>query len=419
MRVLVVSSMFPNRQLPNLGIWVKEQTDLLSKHNPVSVVSPTPYVPNTRLFRKSRWFIHLQSYTEIPEREKICNTTVFHPRFFALRISDRSRLNIFGVASLIQVLLYLFSIVIFLIRNRDHIRKTEIIHAYGIIPDGFCAVILSKFVKKPVVLTILGGELYNNIQKLFLRGIMSYTLGKSSHIICVSEMLKDTALGVRGRINDRISVIPNGVNTTLFRPLPLKKIRRKLGLPLDKKIILSVGNLSPLKGHKYLIEATRLVLKKRQDITIVIVGSGVKEGKLKQLAVRLGLAETIIFVGQKKHEEVPAWMNTCNLFVLPSIKESFGVVIIEAMACGKPVVASRVGGVPEIISRDDLGILVEPANPESLSKAILSALERKWLAELIRDYSRQYSWINISKRIQEVYSTVINSTTHLHSENET
>jgi glycosyltransferase involved in cell wall biosynthesis len=204
-----------------------------------------------------------------------------------------------------------------------------------------------------------------------------------------------------------LGVIPNGYDEKVFKPFSSLEARKKLGLPLSKKVLLSVGNLVDVKGHTYLIDAMRMVFSKRNDVILVIVGSGSLKETLQRKTRELGLDGKILFAGQKKHEEIPVWMNACDVFILPSLCESFGVVIIEAMACGKPVVGTRVGGIPEIIRRDDVGILVKPADPESLSEGILETLDREWVTETILEYARQYSWANIVEQIISVYHEVL------------
>ena len=201
-------------------------------------------------------------------------------------------------------------------------------------------------------------------------------------------------------------LIPNGYNENLFKPISMHKARTKLNLPLNKKIILCVGNLVSVKGHSYLIDAMQIVTRKRDDVILIIVGSGFLMKKLQKKAMELGLNGKILFIGEKKHEEIPIWMNACDVLVLPSLNEGFPTVIPEAMACGKPVIATYVGGVPEAISSSELGTLVAPKDPEALSQAILEGLSHDWLHEKILVEAKRYSWSNIVKQIIAVYESV-------------
>jgi glycosyltransferase involved in cell wall biosynthesis len=111
--------------------------------------------------------------------------------------------------------------------------------------------------------------------------------------------------------------------------------------------------------------------------------------------------------GGKPHDEIPLWMNACDLFVLPSLNEGNPTVLPEALGCGKPFVGTKVGGVPEVIASDDYGLLVEPADPEGLAEKILVALDREWDREMILAYAERYTWENIAKEIMGVYEQVL------------
>ena len=119
-------------------------------------------------------------------------------------------------------------------------------------------------------------------------------------------------------------------------------------------------------------------------------------------------SEKVLLIGSKKHEEIPIWMNTSDIFILPSLQEGFPTVIPEAMACGKPVVATKVGGVPEAIYSDELGILVPPKDSESLSWAILEVLDRKWDPNIILEHAKKYSWSELAKQILLTYRKALN-----------
>jgi glycosyltransferase involved in cell wall biosynthesis len=114
-----------------------------------------------------------------------------------------------------------------------------------------------------------------------------------------------------------------------------------------------------------------------------------------------------VLAGGKPHDEIPLWMNACDVFVLPSVRESFGVVQIEAMACGKPVVATLNGGSEEVIISDDYGLLVEPGDPDDLAEKILVALDREWDREEILTYVERFMWENIAEETMGVYTQIL------------
>jgi glycosyltransferase involved in cell wall biosynthesis len=168
----------------------------------------------------------------------------------------------------------------------------------------------------------------------------------------------------------------NGIDRERFRPLDRGEACRKLGLATERRRILYVGNLLPVKGPVILASAARRL----PDVDVIFVGSG---------------TETIMTghcVGARPHEEIPLWMNACDVLCLPRLNEGLPNVVLEAMACGLPVVASRVGGVPEVVRDGINGFLVSPSNSGALADALHRALSTKWDCESIRASVSQFNW---------------------------
>lgn len=173
-----------------------------------------------------------------------------------------------------------------------------------------------------------------------------------------------------------------------------------------------MGNLVEIKGHKYLIEAMKKVVKRRKDVLCIIVGSGKLKNKLKSQIETLGLKNHVKLVGGKLHQEIPIWMNACDVFVLPSLAEGNPTVMFEALGCGKPFVGTKVGGVPEIIASEDYGISVEFKNPKELAEKILIGVDTEWDYEKIRKYAEQFTWEYIAKEILKTYKTLLMQNEH-------
>jgi len=230
-------------------------------------------------------------------------------------------------------------------------------------------------------------------------------LNTADHVITVSQSNLECIKKMD--VSTPVTVIPNGFRSDLFHPRDTSECRKVLNLPQDKKIILTVGNLEPVKGQKYLVDAIQNLIWERKDIQCIIIGTGRLQTALKRQIHSLGLNDYIMLAGRKSHDEIPLWMNACDLFVLPSLSESFGVVQIEAMACGKPVVATRNGGSEEIVISEDYGLLTGVADPNPLAEKIQVALDRDWDREKILRYAEQFKWENIAKEIIEVYYRVL------------
>lgn len=289
--------------------------------------------------------------------------------------------------------------------KRDRI-ECDLIATHFLWPNGYAGARLKQVYGVPLVVTAHGYDIYS----LPFRGqkwkdLIVWTLESADAIITVSGRNKECIRELG--ITKQVQVIPNGFRSDLFYPCDQAECRLTLGLPLNKKIILTVGNLVEVKGHQYLVEAMVDVIAKRQDVLCVIVGSGSLKKKLNQYIHSLRLEGHVMLAGGKPHDEIPLWMNACDLFVLPSMRESFGVVQIEAMACGKPVVATRNGGSEEVIISDEHGLLVEAADPKDLAEEILVALDRKWDQEAILAYAGHFMWENIAEEIMGVYTKVL------------
>ena len=288
--------------------------------------------------------------------------------------------------------------------KKKHIRF-DLIHSHFTWSSGYVGAKLKEKYNVPCVATAHGYDIYDlPFKDHEWKEKIEYVLNAADYVITVSnsnlECIKKLS------VETPVKVIPNGFRGDLFYPRDLEECRKISNLSINKKVILTVGSLVEIKGHKYLIEAMHEVLKHRKDVICIIVGGGALKYKLKNQIKNLGLENHVKLIGGKPHNEMPIWMNACDVIVLPSLRESFGIVQIEAMACGKPVVATYNGGSEEIITSEDCGYLVEPANPEELAEKILIALDKEWDGEKIRRYAERFRWENIVKEILEVYKRV-------------
>lgn len=278
----------------------------------------------------------------------------------------------------------------------------DLIHAHYTWHPGAVAVELKKDFNVPVVLT---EHTHVTLYKAIKREDLTYfrTWKQCDAIIRVNK--KDIPLFKK--FNKYTVNIPNGFDENRFYRMDEKECRGKLNLPTNRKLILTISNLTGVKGHKYSIKAMEEIIKSRKDVLYIIGGSGSLKDKLQRQINDTNLQNYIKLVGFIPHDKVSLWMNACDLFILPSLSESFGIVQVEAMACGKPVVATYNGGSEEIIASSDYGYLVEPGNSEQLAEKILIALDKEWNEEEIRIYAEQFAWENIAKEIVELYKKVM------------
>jgi len=376
---------FIKDQVTNIKPYVKEVTILMPTPSFSRIVLKLPYLE--RYFRFLR--LAAESYNDLQGYRHFC------PKYFTLPVDVLRRRNCYLAAeSCVSVL------------SKNNV-DFNLMHAH-FLENGFIGARLKNLYEKPLVVTAHGGDVYDlPFRDHWYNSLARFVLTEADQVITVCKFNAEKLLSL-GVSSNKLHVIPNGYDERLFKPIPAAKAREKLGLPQNKKILLSVGNLVDVKGHAYLIGTISLVLRKRKDVLLIIVGSGPLKELLQSMVKKYRLEDHVMLAGGRRHEEIPIWMNASDIFILPSLQEGFPTVIPEAMACGKPVVATKVGGVPEAIYSDELGILVPPKDSESLSWAILEVLDRKWDPNIILEHAKKYSWSELAKQILLTYRKALN-----------
>lgn len=264
-------------------------------------------------------------------------------------------------------------------------HRINLIHAHWVIPTGFIAVLAKKITHVPVLLSAHGADinLYPRKNRLLFK-IAAFSLRHANEITAVSEELKNKIRNEFGIISKRITVVSCGVDLETFRPMDQKNAREKLKLPQQAKIVLFIGDLIPLKGLHHLIESIPDILKRQDQAVFLIIGKGFFERDLANMVENRGLKPHVRFMGAVPNEEVPLWLNAADLLVLPSTSEGTPVVVMEALSCGVPVVASRVGGIPELVKDGENGLLVKSDDPNSLGEALIRLLTDDRLLQTLR-----------------------------------
>ncbi|MDO8885285.1 glycosyltransferase family 4 protein [Candidatus Oleimmundimicrobium sp.] len=265
----------------------------------------------------------------------------------------------------------------------------DLIHAHYLFPTGFLALFPHFVRRKSLVVTAHGSDVNFGQSSRFFRSLIKFTCKRATIVIFVSEDLAEKAKSLYSISSEKIRVIDCGVDTEVFLPQDKIRLREKLSLPLDRKIILFVGNLVKVKGVNFLIESIPDILSSEPNLLTVIIGEGELEEKLKIQVKSLGIENFVQFEGFKSHYEIALWMGASDLFVLPSLSEGFGLVVLEALSSGTPVVASKVGGIPELVKDGENGFLVEPANSHNMAKKIGFLLKK------------DENYLNMSKKARE------------------
>jgi glycosyltransferase involved in cell wall biosynthesis len=394
--LLIITSAFPYGNNYK-GIFIKEQLKHIQYgFNKVYVVSPLSYFP--KILLHSNHFKKYSGYSECPINYHFGKVDVFFPRYIPLPVNIdtfmrvRNRIGMLAAKRVLEKKSISF----------------DIIHAHFILPSGYIGAKVKEKFHKPLIITAHGGDVYEAPFKneKWLE-ITKDALSNSDRIITTSLRNRDILIGKLEVNKKKITVIRNGFDEDLFFPIDKKLARNRLSLPHNKKILLSIGNFTEIKGHKYLIQSMKNVIQVHKDVLCVIIGHG-DRSKLDELIFSLGLSKIVKIINGVPHESIPLWINACDLFILPSLDEGSPTIIPEVWGCGKPVIATSVGGVPELFESNDVGFMVKEKNSEDISNSINLALNREWNTKAIAEYAKQrYTWDLISNEILKVYLKLI------------
>lgn len=398
MKVLVISHMYPSVFNEMSGIFVHHQVKaLVAKGIKVQVVSPVPWAPFPVNHLSSKW----KSYSNIPERTVYDGINLWHPRYLtfprAWFFSSSGQRMYRGIKDVMQKIYQEF--------------QFDLIHAHVALPDGFAAMKIKYLYHKPMITTIHGQDLYITINKnKNCKVALNKVFKKADKIITVSSKLKKMAANDIG-FNDKIMVIGNGVP---FNKIIAKKDNTLSGKMANSKIILSASSLFYRKGIYFNLRAFSKLVDKYTDLKYQIIGDGPEKNRLKKFAIDLGINNQVEFLGKLSHENVLSYMARADIFSLPSWNEGFGVVYIEAMAQGKPVIGCRGEGIEDFVEHKKTGMLVKPKNIDNLVEALDFLLSFPDEARIIGVKARNlvlenYTWEKNAGKMMEVYQEVLDN----------
>ncbi|MGI4854102.1 MAG: glycosyltransferase [Janthinobacterium lividum] len=279
-------------------------------------------------------------------------------------------------------------------RLLPHVRawRPDVILNYVVYPDGYAAVRIGEALGVPVVLTAIGSDL-NRIPGRLVRSLTQSTLRRADFTTTVSGDLLRTAR-MLGADPARSAAILNGCDTTVFHPRDRQAARAALGVAAEAKVILYAGRLDLRKGLRELVEAVAGLHLREPDLRCYLLGDGPDKPVLQQAIARHGLENTVLFVPAAQTETVAQWMAAADVFTLPSYKEGCPNVVLEALASGRPVVATDVGGIPELMDAQS-GRLVPAMDAAALETALEETLRQQWGAESIAARHHR-SWQDVS-----------------------
>ena len=376
LRLLTFSTLFPHAGRPNHGIFVENRLrHLLATGEATStVVAPVPWFPS-RAARFGDWARHAMA-DRVETRDGL---EIHHPRYLQLpKIGMLAAPPALFAAGALAIR-----------RAMAEGRTIDLIDAHYLYPDGVAAVALGRAFGKPVVVTARGSDVTQYPDHAGPRRLIKWAIAESAALISVSEGLRQALIGL-GAPAEKVTTLRNGVDLSRFREVDGRSLRASWDR--TGPVLLSVGHLIERKGHHLAIES----LTNLPGWTLVIVGEGPERGRLEALAGRLGVSERVVLAGAQPHDRLATYYSAADILVLASSREGWANVLLEAMACGTPVVASNIPGNPEVVQQPAAGMVVVENSAACFATTIAALYATKPDHTATRRYAEGFSWESTS-----------------------
>jgi teichuronic acid biosynthesis glycosyltransferase TuaC len=387
MRLLTLTTLYPNAEQINHGIFVETRLRHLLASGQIEsrVIAPVPWFPS----RHPR-FGRYAGYARVPHEDTRAGIAVQHPRYTVIPKIGMHLTPLLMANSLKPVMAKMIS------DGYDF----DLIDAHYFYPDGVAAMMLAKHFNKPVVITARGTDINLIAQHSLSKKMVLWAARNADGVITVCQALKNEMIRL-GVADHHITPLRNGVDLQRFHPQDRVQIRQELGL--SRKTLLTVGALNEHKGHHLVIQALPLL----PDVELMIVGSGPDEQKLKSLAQQTGVADRVRFIGSVPQTGLIRYYNAADIMVLMSSREGWANVLLEAMACGTPVIASDVGGSAEVITSSDAGRLIAVRTSPVLAGAVKLLFEQYPDRAATRRYAQRYSWDDTTAGQLQLFKAIL------------
>ncbi|MEO8004049.1 MAG: glycosyltransferase family 4 protein [Betaproteobacteria bacterium] len=391
MKILTFSTLYPNAIRPGHGIFVEARLRHLLASGKVEskVVAPVPWFPSA-----NPRFGDYAAFAKVPREEHRHGIDVAHPRYAILPkvgMSLAPFLLAAGARSAISAI----------IKNG---YDFDLIDAHYFYPDGIAAVLLGKHFGKPVVITARGSDVNLISGYRIPRRMIQWAARNAAGMVTVAGALRDKLLAL-GAPGERIEVLRNGVDLQFFCESDRDSSRNRLGF--KRTTLLSVGHLIPLKGHDIAIRALKLL----PDLDLVIAGDGPERNALASLAQELALGDRVSFAGSLPQMELRHYYAAADALVLASSREGMANVLLESMACGTPVIATAVGGSPEVVAAPAAGLLMKARTPEALASAVRKLLTSPPARAATRRYVEGFGWDATTAGQLELFGRILSEGT--------
>jgi teichuronic acid biosynthesis glycosyltransferase TuaC len=379
-RIALVTNFFPNSEQPYRGTSTYQLVRRLATFADVDVVCPLPRYPK---WLQPRSFDHRQVNLD----HSLPDTNVKYIEFPAIPVVSRA-LN--GKVCSSHLL--------------SHIRSLapDLILNYWLYPQGYAAVEIAEKLGVPSIVGSIGTDL-NAISDSVTRFFTRLTLQRATSVVTKSDSLRREAIRL-GAEPAKTHVVLNGCDTAIFRISDRRQARTELKVSAQDQLIVYVGRLARTKGLLELVEAFSILCRRNRAVQLALIGDGPDQPIITECAQRLLVAEHVRFVSPQSPWGVSRWLAAATLLALPSYFEGCPNVVLEATSCGRPVVATRVGGIPEIVD-ERCAVLAAPRDVAGLASALEIALDRDWNENVIANHFRR-SWEDMAR---ELYAVCLSS----------
>lgn len=281
--------------------------------------------------------------------------------------------------------------------------KPDVVLAYWVYPDGYAALRTARKLGVPCIVGALGSDIH--VRSGINDRMTRKTIAGVDALLTVSEAMRQTAIREFGAPADQVHTIVNGFNTSVFHPRDQQAIRQRLGIPLDEQMIIYVGRFVEAKGMRELIQAFQAMTSRNRKLSLALIGDGVMKAELVSMVEQAGLQGRVRIPGGQPPDQVAEWICASDVLTLPSWSEGYPNVVVEGLACGRPVVATDVGGTREILHERN-GILIPPRQADVLQKALEQALSANWDREAIAK-AMQRTWDDVAQETLQVCQQVV------------
>jgi glycosyltransferase involved in cell wall biosynthesis len=372
---------------PSHGLFVETRLKnlLLSGQIEAKVVAPVPWFP----FRHP-WFSHYAVFANTPEQESRSGIAIQHPRYPLLPKIGMSIAPFFLAIGAIPAIRKLKS------EGYDF----DLIDAHYFYPDGVAAVLIGRYFNKPVVITARGTDVSLIPKFMIPRRLILWAANRADGLITVCAALRDELINL-GVAPAKVTTLRNGVDLELFHPINRDEQRKRFGW--SAFTLLSVGNLIPLKGHDLVIDS----LADLPEARLIIAGTGPELNNLIALAQRRGVADRVTFVGVLPQTELVCYYGAADALVLASSREGWANVLLESMACGTPVIASRVWGTPEVVASEAAGILMQERSAGGITASVRQLQSNYPDRKETRRYAEKFGWGQTSEGQLDLFRAIL------------